>query len=871
MNSNEIRSKFLDFFKSKSHVIVDSAPMVIKNDPTLMFTNAGMNQFKDIFLGNSPIKHSRIADTQKCLRVSGKHNDLEEVGFDTYHHTMFEMLGNWSFGDYFKNEAIEWAWEFLVDIMKIDTERIYVTYFEGSNDDNLDPDNEAKELWLKKLPAERVLTGSKKDNFWEMGDTGPCGPCSEIHVDLRDDAERKKIDGALLVNKDNPLVIEIWNLVFIQYNRLVDGSLHQLPNKHVDTGMGFERLCMVIQGKKSNYDTDVFTGLISKLCEISSIKYGSNEKSDVAIRVAADHIRAVAFSIADGQLPSNTGAGYVIRRILRRSIRYGYTYLNINEPFIYKLVNVLSSEMGDAFPEIRKQEELIEKVIKEEESSFLRTLGNGINRFENYINKNRDIKIIPGDFAFELYDTYGFPIDLTSLMAKEINIEIDMNGFSACLEDQKNRSRNDAKTSAGDWIDINPYTEPIFLGYDSTELVTKILKYRKVEHKGKNYFQVVLEHTPFYAESGGQIGDSGIIQINSENYNVLNTIKENNLIIHILQNLPEKLNAEVKAFVDIEKRNSISKNHSATHLLHFALRKALGNHVEQKGSLVHYEYLRFDFSHFNKLSDEEINSIEVIVNDLIFSSISLEENREISINKAIEDGAIALFGEKYGDSVRTIRFDKAIELCGGTHVNNTSAIGLFKIISESSIASGIRRIEAVTEKYAFNYLIGKEKLLNNINIILNRPKDIVKAIETLMVENKEAKKEIEVYENQYAAVIKKELKDNLQNINNINFSVVELKLNKPALIKDIAFQLRKEINSLFLALLYVNNDKLNVAVVLSDDMVARGLNAAAIIKILAPFINGGGGGQAFFATAAGSNLAGIKQVTEECNKILASI
>jgi len=858
MDSKSIRKAFLDFFTNKQHQIVASAPMVIKNDPTLMFTNAGMNQFKDIFLGNSPVKYSRIANSQKCLRVSGKHNDLEEVGHDTYHHTMFEMLGNWSFGDYFKKNAIEWSWELLIDILKIDKNRVYVTIFEGSAEDGVERDNEAYQYWSQLIDPARIINGSKKDNFWEMGDTGPCGPCSEIHVDIRNDEERNKVDGKDLVNKDNPLVIEIWNLVFIQYNRKADGSLISLPSKHVDTGMGFERLCMVLQNKKSNYDTDVFQPLIQEISKLSDIAYGKNKESDIAMRVIADHLRAVSFSIADGQLPSNNKAGYVIRRILRRAIRYGYTFLNQSEPFICKLVPVLVSNMGEAFPELMAQQQLIEKVIKEEEATFLRTLETGIKLLEQMILKSGNNKVVEGKLAFELSDTYGFPLDLTQLIAREKGFSVDIIGYEKSMEEQKSRSRNAASIETDDWIVLIDNKEEEFIGYDQLESDVKITKYRKIKSKGKEQFHLVFDRTPFYAESGGQLGDSGFIESTHEKIEIIDTKKENNLIIHISEQEPSNPNNTFKAQVNIENRTNTECNHSVTHLLHFALREISGKHVEQKGSMVSPDYLRFDFAHFQKLSEEEILKVETIVNKLIRQNISLQENRSATMDEAKKMGAIALFGEKYGDSVRVIRFGESVELCGGTHINSTGRIGLFKITSESAIAAGIRRIEAISSVKAEEFINSQLNVLSNLQQLFKNSKDIEKSIEQVLNENNQLKKQIELFQKEKAKQIKIELKSKIKQINNISVIIEKIDGDNNAIIKDIIFQLKTEIPNLFIVLANELEGKATVSVGISDKLVTEnGLNANTIIRELAKDINGGGGGQAFFATAGGTNPAGI--------------
>ena len=868
MNSNEIRKAFLDFFKSKQHNIVPSAPMVVKNDPTLMFTNAGMNQFKDYFLGNSPIKFPRIADTQKCLRVSGKHNDLEEVGHDTYHHTMFEMLGNWSFGDYFKNEAIEWGWELLTEVYKLDKKRLYVTIFGGDDSEKLERDNEAADYWKKHISEDRIINGSKKDNFWEMGDTGPCGPCSEIHIDLRDEAERKNIDGKTLVNTGHSQVIEIWNLVFIQFNRLSDGSLKQLPNKHVDTGMGFERLCMAIQGKKSNYDTDVFQPMIQKIAELSDKKYGKDEKVDIAMRVIADHIRAISFAIADGQLPSNNKAGYVIRRILRRAVRYGYTFLDLKEPFLFQLVDMLAKQMGKNFSELISQKELIEKVIKEEESSFLRTLSNGILKFENYIS-SLNTKEVKGDFAFELFDTFGFPIDLTQLMAKEKGFDVDMKEFDNCMEEQKSRSRQAATVETNDWVDLKNDVNTEFVGYDQTECDAEIVKFRKIVSKGKEQYQIVLNKTPFHAESGGQVGDKGFL-IGSEKISVLNTLKENDLSIHLTDKLPKDVTESFVAQVDKQKRNLTANNHSSTHLLHAALKQVLGTHVEQKGSLVDDEKLRFDFSHFSKLTDDEISKVEKIVNEKIRENIKLEEFRNIPISEAKAMGAVALFGEKYGDNVRAIAFDKnySIELCGGTHVKATGQVGFFKIISEAAIAAGIRRIEAITADKAEEFINSQIALVDEIKAALKNPKDVVKAVNDIQNQNTELQKQIAEFNKEKIKTLKVDIAKTAENINGINYISVKLNLDT-TLVKDLAYEIKNIVENLFLVVGSEFENKANLTVIISENIVKeRNLNASNIVRELAKEIEGGGGGQVFFATAGGKKPEGLDKALQNAKNIV---
>ncbi|HET8809596.1 MAG TPA: alanine--tRNA ligase [Flavobacteriaceae bacterium] len=872
MTSTEIRSKFLEFFESKGHKIVPSAPMVMKNDPTLLFTNAGMNQFKEYFLGNAVPKNTRVTDTQKCLRVSGKHNDLEEVGKDTYHHTMFEMLGNWSFGDYFKKEAIAWAWELLTEEFKIDPKNLYVSVFEGSSDaDQLSLDQETLDLWKAIVPENQIVYGNKKDNFWEMGDQGPCGPCSEIHIDLRSEAEKAKLPGRDLVNEDHPLVVEIWNLVFIQFNRKANGDLEELPAKHIDTGMGFERLCMVLQNKKSNYDTDVFTPLIQKIEIITDSVYGKNEENDIAIRVIADHVRAVAFAIADGQLPSNNGAGYVIRRILRRAVRYGFTFLNTKEPFIYKLVETLADQMGEAFPELEKQKSLCENVIREEEHSFLKTLDQGLRLLEN-VMETSETKIITGKKAFELYDTYGFPIDLTTLILSERGFSLNEKEFEEELQQQKNRSRSAAESKAGDWqILLEDNTEE-FIGYDQLESNVKIVKYRKTESKKEGeLFQLVFNRTPFYPEGGGQVGDKGYLETsNGDVVYIVDTKKENNLIIHFSKSLPtpSSRGGNFKAVVDKNQRKKTEKNHSATHLLHQALREVLGEHVEQKGSLVNSNYLRFDFSHFGKMTTEEIDQVENFVNDRIDEQLSLQEQRNISYDQAIDEGAIALFGEKYGDSVRTIRFGKSMELCGGTHVRNTSSIWFFKILSESSVASGIRRIEAITGEVAKGFFQEQAENLQEIKSLLKNPHDVSKAIVSLQEENTALKKELEILQKQKAKNLKSELKNEIEAINGIHFLAKKVDLDAGGM-KDLSFQLGEETENLFLIFGSDQNEKALLSCYISKNLVKeKNLNAGNIVRELGKYIQGGGGGQAFFATAGGKNPNGISDALEKAKAFI---
>ena len=869
MKSKEIRSTYLEFFKSKAHTIVPSAPMVIKDDPTLMFTNAGMNQFKEYFLGNTVPKQTRITDTQKCLRVSGKHNDLEEVGMDTYHHTMFEMLGNWSFGDYFKKEAIHWAWELLTEVFKVNKDILYVSVFEGSEDDNMPLDEEAFDLWKAIVPEDRIIMGNKKDNFWEMGDQGPCGPSSEIHVDLRSEEEKVKIPGRDLVNADHPLVVEIWNLVFIEFNRKADGSLEKLPAQHVDTGMGFERLCMVLQDKKSNYDTDVFTPLIKEIEIITNTPYGKTEKVDIAIRVIADHVRAVAFAIADGQLPGNGGAGYVIRRILRRAIRYGFTFLHTKEPFIYKLVATLSKQMGDSFPEIKAQQTLCENVIREEEQSFLRTLDQGLVLLENII-ENTTGKTVSGKKAFELYDTFGFPIDLTALILRERGYDLDEAEFKSELQQQKDRSRAASVVTAGDWQILGEEESENFIGYDHRSSEVKITRIRKVNSKKDGeIYQLVLNRTPFYAEGGGQVGDRGILETeNGETIKIIDTKKENNLIIHFTKKIPSDISGTLQAKVNIEKRDLSQANHSATHLLHQALRKVLGTHVEQKGSMVSPDYLRFDFSHFSKLSTEELQEIETFVNERIKEQIPLFEQRGITYNNAIEQGAIALFGEKYGDSVRAIKFGDSMELCGGTHVQNTADIWYFKIISEGAVAAGIRRIEAITGDAVKQYFSDQAETLHQINSELKNAKDPVKSIQSLQSENASLKKQVETLLREKAKNLKVELQTEIQSINGIDFLAKKVDLDASG-IKDLAFQLGENKNNLFLLLASEQDGKALLSCYISKELVAeKGLNAGQVVRELGKFIQGGGGGQPFFATAGGKNPEGIAEALQKSREYL---
>ncbi|OIQ30812.1 MAG: alanine--tRNA ligase [Bacteroidetes bacterium MedPE-SWsnd-G2] len=865
MKSQDIRSKFLKFFEDKKHSIVPSAPMVLKDDPTLMFVNSGMAPFKEYFLGNAEPKNTRLTDSQKCLRVSGKHNDLEEVGYDTYHHTLFEMLGNWSFGDYFKKEAIAWAWELLTEVYKIDKDILYVTVFEGSDDaDNLGMDSEAYDFWKALIPEDRILMGNKKDNFWEMGDQGPCGPCSEIHVDIRSAEEKAKVPGKDLVNMDHPHVVEIWNLVFMQYNRRANGSLEILPEKHIDTGMGFERLCMVLQDVKSNYDTDVFTPLIREIETITSKEYGNDEKIDVAIRVISDHVRAVAFSIADGQLPSNTGAGYVIRRILRRAVRYGFTFLDKKEPFIYRLVDVLSKKMGSAFPEIKSQKQLIENVIKEEEQSFLRTLDQGLVLLSRLID-GASGKEISGSKAFELYDTYGFPKDLTALILSEQNMSFNETEFDAELEKQKQRSRAASEVSTDDWTILVDDAEEEFIGYDFLETNVKLTRYRKVVSKKEGeLYQLVFNLTPFYPEGGGQVGDKGYIESdNGDVVYVLDTKKESNVIIHFTKNLPKNINSTFKAVVDSKQRHRTAANHTATHLLHQALREVLGVHVEQKGSAVHSKYLRFDFSHFSKLTLDELRDVENFVNARIAGKLPLVEKRNIPLDQALEEGAMALFGEKYGDTVRAIKFGQSIELCGGTHVQNTADIWHFKIVSEGAVASGIRRIEGITSDAVKDYFHENNRSYFEIKDALNNAKDPLKALKALQDENATLKKEIEAFKKEKAQSVKGNLKGELQEINGINFLAKKVDLDA-ASIKDVCFDLGGQFDNLFLLFGTDQGGKALLSCYISKGLVEeKGLNAGQVVRELGKLIHGGGGGQPFFATAGGKNPDGIDAALEK--------
>lgn len=869
MTSKEIRESYKSFFQSKGHTIVPSAPMVVKGDPTLMFTNAGMNQFKDIILGNAEIKHSRVADSQKCLRVSGKHNDLEEVGHDTYHHTMFEMLGNWSFGDYFKHEAIDWAWEYLTEVLHLSPERLYVTVFEGAPAEGLERDDEAASIWAKHLPAERIINGNKHDNFWEMGDQGPCGPCSEIHIDIRSDEERKAVDGLTLVNQSHPQVIEIWNLVFMQYNRKADGSLEPLPKRVIDTGMGFERLCMAMQGKTSNYDTDIFTPMIQAIATLTGIEYGADQKSDVAMRVIADHIRTIAFAITDGQLPSNAKAGYVIRRILRRAVRYGYTFLGRREAFMYSLLPVLIETMGDAYPELIAGRELIAKVMREEEESFLRTLETGIRLLDKQIEeaKKAGKTVLDGHDAFVLYDTYGFPLDLTALILTEQGLSVDEAGFDKAMQEQKERARNAAAIDAGDWQVVNDGSAVRFVGYDTLECTTEILRYREVKQKNATFYQVVLSETPFYAEMGGQVGDKGfLIAADGTKYEVFDTKRENNLAIHLMKKLPATLEGDFRAVVDEERRHRIEANHSATHLLHEALREVLGSHVEQKGSFVSDEVLRFDFAHFAKVEPEQLRAVERIVAARIRACIPLQEYREVPIDEAREMGAMALFGEKYGDHVRVIRFGSSTEFCGGTHVASTGVIGTLRITSESSVAAGVRRIEAVTGAAAENYLYEQADMIDAIRQLFNNSPQLKTAIRKTLEENAELGKQVGEYIREQIAEKKRQLLEKRVEVGGVRLFLVEKEV--PAeIIKDIAFQIAGELHEPFVfiaACVEPSSSKPSLTLMISKDLVeSRGWNASQLLRSAAKHIQGGGGGQPHFATAGGKNVDGLNAAVEE--------
>ena len=865
MTASEIRQAFLTFFEQKGHKIVESAPIVVKEDPTLMFTNAGMNQFKDIFLGDKKTESTRVVDTQKCLRVSGKHNDLEEVGVDTYHHTMFEMLGNWSFGDYFKKDAINWAWELLTEVYKLDKNRLYVSVFEGDKQDNLGLDTEAKDLWLKHVADDKIILGNKKDNFWEMGETGPCGPCSEIHIDLRSDEERAKVDGATLVNADHDQVIEIWNLVFMEYNRKADGSLHPLPNQHVDTGMGFERLVRAVHSMKSNYDSDLFMDTIHELENISGKKYGKNEQTDIAFRVIADHLRAVCFAIADGQLPDNNGAGYVIRRILRRAVRYGYSFLGLEKPFMNELVPGFVAKFQAVFPGLSEQKDFIKKVVEQEEKSFLSTLNKGLKLFDAYSNKGSDN--VNGRQAFELYDTFGFPIDLTQLLAKENNIEVDIEEFKIALQEQKDRSRADAKKESGDWIVIVEDEREEFIGYDYLETDVKITRYREVTVKGRKQYHLVLNLTPFYAESGGQVGDKGVLvgKDDDEKIGIIDTQKENQLSIQITEKLPANLNQHFQAKVNLKKRIDTTLNHSATHLLQAALRQVLGDHVAQKGSLVNEKHLRFDFSHFQKVEKAEIEQIENIVNGKIREAIALVEARNVPFEEATKSGAMALFGEKYGDTVRVITFgqDYSVELCGGCHVSNTAQIGSIKILHEGAVAAGVRRMEAITGAKADAYMKDKLSLVEQIGAELGNPQDILKALQALQKENVDLKSKVETYEASQLGDVKGDLVKGMHTVNGVNSIVEIIQVSNAGQAKDLAFQLKEEIENLFCVLLADIDGKPSISIMVSDNLVKdKSYNAGALIREWAKEVKGGGGGQPFFAQAGGADVSGLPKVKE---------
>ena len=870
MKSAEIRQKFLDFFAGKGHAIVPSAPMVIKGDPTLMFTNAGMNQFKDIILGNARPKHTRVADAQKCLRVSGKHNDLEEVGHDTYHHTMFEMLGNWSFGDYFKEEAIAYAWEFLTEVMGLDKERLYATVFEGNAEDRLEADKEALEYWRRYLPEDRILFGSKKDNFWEMGDMGPCGPCSEIHIDLRPEYERAQRPGRELVNKDNPLVIEIWNLVFMQYNRKADGTLENLPSHHVDTGMGFERLCMAAQGKTSNYDTDVFMPIIKEIARLSGKTYGKDEQADVAMRVVADHLRTIAFSVTDGQLPSNVKAGYVIRRILRRAVRYAYTFLDQKDAFMYRLVPVLIEVMGQHYPELESQRTLIEKVIREEENAFLRTLDKGIRLLDKIVEKTKaeNYVTVPGNVAFELYDTYGFPLDLTELILREQGLVVNRREFQAEMAAQKERSRSAAAVNLDDWVELIADDTQEFVGYDYLETEVQITRYRRVSTKGKTLFQLVFNITPFYGEGGGQIGDQGELVSPSETLPILDTQKENGLIVHITNRLPEDLTQTFTARVNAQRRTAIANNHTTTHLLHHALREVLGTHVEQKGSFVSDEYLRFDFSHFQKVTDAELEEVAALVNRQIMANYPLEERRGVPIAEAKKMGAMAIFGEKYGDLVRVVKFGESVELCGGTHARATGQIGFFLVLAESSVSAGVRRIEAVTAVKAEEYVMNHFRMMKEMENMFKSNRSLLENIKGMLDENESLRKDVERFENEGLQIAKKALKNNCRTVRDICY-ISQVVNMSPAKAKDLAFQLKGECPNLILVLGGVFNGKPYLTVMINENLVKEyDLHAGQIVKDAAQEMKGGGGGQPFFATAGGSNPDGVEKAIARAEKLI---
>ncbi|WP_347159235.1 alanine--tRNA ligase [Pontibacter chitinilyticus] len=875
MNSAEIRQKFLDFFASKQHQVVPSAPIVVKDDPTLMFINSGMAPFKDYFLGNKPAPYKRIADTQKCLRVSGKHNDLEEVGYDTYHHTMFEMLGNWSFGDYFKKEALTWAWELLTEVYQLPKDRLYVSVFQGDEKDNLAKDQEAYDIWKTMIAEDRILFGSKKDNFWEMGDTGPCGPCSEIHIDLRTEEERAQVNGKDLVNNDHPQVVEIWNNVFMEFNRLADGSLVKLPAQHVDTGMGFERLCMAIQGKRSNYDTDVFQPLIQFVAQEAGVKYGENEQIDIAIRVMSDHIRAIAFAIADGQLPSNNKAGYVIRRILRRAVRYGFTFLNFKKPFLYKLAAVLAEQLADVFPGLKEQIIFVQRVIEEEENAFLRTLDNGLKRLdameETFQQQN---KTIDGKTAFELYDTFGFPLDLTALIAREKGLKVDEAGFAVEMEQQKNRSRNASATEQSDWVILQPDMVNEFIGYDCDTADAHIVRYRQVKAKNKNEYHLVLDRTPFYAESGGQVGDTGYLISEKEQVEVLDTKKENDLILHITAKLPQNVEAAFRSEINGERRNFIRKNHSATHLLQAALRSVLGEHVHQRGSLVNEKLLRFDFSHFAKVEEAQLREVEHLVNERIREAIPLDEQRNVPIDEAKRMGATALFGEKYGEFVRVITFGRehSVELCGGTHVWNTGNIGYFKIVSESSVAAGVRRIEAVTATVAEEYVQQQLNELHAVREVLGTQSNISGAVQKLQEDTKALQKQLEQYEMKQLTSLKDALAQKAQSLDGVNFVAERVDVSHADYLKKLAFDLRQTVDNLVLVLATEIDGKPQLAVMLSDNLVAeKNLNASQLVRELAKEIKGGGGGQPFYATAGGKDSAGLQAIPAKALELVKSI